>query len=174
MHTVHFRKLHLKCSRNFLCYILHWNNTWQLKIQNQFRNSNLRVVWSFSFWFIWHTQVTQPKLMGCSENRALFDRNFKIGLFWQFQCIWKLNISIWYCRTVTETYLVMHFHKTVIITWFHDTELWEWLGEGPHNFRRECFSYVPEPNYTNFQQKISMKSFKNDFLNFCEKVSYWI
>ena len=34
-------------------------------------------------------------LMGCSENRAFFDRKFKIvriGLFRQLQCIWKLNI----------------------------------------------------------------------------------
>ena len=70
--------------------------------------------------------------------------------------------------------LVTHFHKTVYISWFHDTGLWEWLGVGPYNFRRGCFSYVPEPNYTNFQQKISMKSFKNDFLNFCEIVPFWI
>ena len=27
----------------------------------------------------------------------------------------------------------------------------------------DVFSNVPEPNYTNFQQKITMKSFKNDF-----------
>ena len=47
--------------------------------------------------------------------------------------------------------LVMHFYKTVYISWFNDTELWEWLGAGPHNFRGGCFSYVPEPDYTDFQ-----------------------
>ena len=36
----------------------------------------------------------------------------------------------------------------------------------------DIFSYVPVPNYTNFQQKITKKSFKNDFLDFCVKVSY--
>ena len=70
--------------------------------------------------------------------------------------------------------LVMHFHKIAYIPWFLDTELWELLGVGPHNFRRGCFSYVPEPNYTNFQQKIAMKSFKNDFLNSYVQVSYRI
>ena len=49
----------------------------------------------------------------------------------------------------------------------YDTELLEWLGEGPHNFGRGYFSYVSEPNYTNFQQKISMKSFMKDFLTIC-------
>ena len=71
--------------------------------------------------------------------------------------------------------LVMHFRKTMpYISRFHDTELWEWLGAGPHNFSRGCFSYIPEPNHTNFQQKIFMKRFKNDFLYFCVKVSYRI
>ena len=60
--------------------------------------------------------------------------------------------------------LVMHFRKTVYISCFHDAVLWEWLGAGPHNFRRECFSYVAEPNYTNFQQKKSHEKFQNDFL----------
>ena len=63
--------------------------------------------------------------------------------------------------------LDMHFRKTIpYISWFRDPELWEWLGADPHNFRRRCFSYAPEPNYTNFKQKISMKSYKNDFFLF--------
>ena len=33
-----------------------------------------------------------------------------------------------------------------------------------------CKSYVPEPNYTDFHQKITMKSIRNDFLNFWVKV----
>ena len=30
----------------------------------------------------------------------------------------------------------------------------------------DVFSYVPEPNYTDFQQNITMKGIRNDFLNF--------
>ena len=109
-------------------------------------------------------------LMGCSENRALFDCKFKIIRIGLFSNSNASGSWIHMILSYSNGNLVMHFHKTVIITWFHDTELWEWLGAGPHNFRRGCFSYVPEPNYTNFQQKISMKSFRNDFDNFCENV----
>ena len=76
--------------------------------------------------------------------------------------IYKILIILYSNRN-----LVMHFRKTIpYISWFHDPELWEWLGADPHNFRRRCFSYAPEPNYTNFKQKISMKSYKNVFFYF--------
>ena len=96
--------------------------------------------------------------------------------FWLvLEWILKTQLNIYeYMILHSNKNLVMHFRKTVYISWFHDAELWEWLGAGPHNFRRGCFSNVPEPNYSNFQQKISMKSFKNDFLNFRVKVSHWI
>ena len=56
-----------------------------------------------------------------------------------------------------------------MIPWYW--ELWEGLGAGPLLIEGDAFSYVPEPNYTDFQQKITMKSFRNDFLNFWVKVS---
>ena len=92
-------------------------------------------------------------LKGCAENRRLFHSKFKIariGLFWRFDAS---GSGIYTILSYSNGNLVMHFHKTVYISWLHDTEVWEWLGAGPHNFRWGWFSYVPEPNYTNFQQK---------------------
>ena len=53
--------------------------------------------------------------------------------------------------------LDVHFHKTVNIPCFHETELWEGPGVShPTSKKGMFFSYVPEPKYTNFQQKIFM------------------
>ena len=38
----------------------------------------------------------------------------------------------------------------------------------------DVFSYVPEPKYTGFQQKITIYSFGNDFLHSCVKVTFCI
>ena len=43
------------------------------------------------------------------------------------------------------------------------------LGRALVILEDDIFSYVPEPNYTHFQQKISVKSFKNVFRIFEQK-----
>ena len=91
-------------------------------------------------------------LKGCAENRRLFHRKFKIvriGLFWRFDAS---GSGICMILSYSNGNLVMHFHKIAYIPWFHDTELWEWLGASPHNFSMGYFSHVPEPNYTNLNQ----------------------
>ena len=51
-----------------------------------------------------------------------------------------------------------------------------WVAEGRDLIFKEgdFISHVPEPKYTDFEQKISIYSFGNDFLHFCVKISNWI
>ena len=77
----------------------------------------------------------------------------KIGPFGNSNVNWYANKRRIQAKIYSIGNLVMHFHKIAYIPWFHYTELWEWLGAGPHILRRGCFFLWPWTKLYRFSTK---------------------
>ena len=90
-----------------------------------------------------------------------------------FNAKWNANGCRKSARMCSIRNLVMHLNKVVYIPWYLVVG-GAGLGAGPHGFKKLTFFYVPEPKYTDFQQKKTIYGFRKYFFHFCVKRSYRI